>query len=370
MVLQRSQSLEMVETQDSIERRIEFFRREIFSKRFANLSEDIKNKLKKYYEELTDKRFELTDKQSKNDKKKMDQLDNYIELMKKPKGLGPWEILWEHKKKDICKDSPYSHFPSYVIRSIIVKGGDDLRQEIIAMQIIQIFRDIFVKEGAGLFVRPYEIIVTGQDNGVLEFCTDSISIDGMKKKYKGMNLSSIFKLIYGYGFEEAQKNFTESLAAYSIIAYILQIKDRHNGNQLIDSKGHYIHIDFGFILCTSPGSINFENAPFKLTHDYVELMGGEESPMFTYFRILLLQGFTALRKYIDEICNIIQIMMVDSDLPCFEKFDFKVFRDRFKERYTDKERSNYVDQLIKDSIYAKRTAWYDDFQRMTNKIEP
>jgi len=26
-----------------------------------------------------------------------------------------------------------------------------------------------------------------------------------------------------------------------------------------------IHIDFGFILGTSPGGISFENAPFKLT---------------------------------------------------------------------------------------------------------
>ena len=34
---------------------------------------------------------------------------------------------------------------------------------------------------------------------------------------------------------------------------------------MIDSEGHIIHIDFGFILGISPGSINFENAPFKLT---------------------------------------------------------------------------------------------------------
>ncbi len=42
-----------------------------------------------------------------------------------------------------------------------------------------------------------------------------------------------------------------SLAAYSVISYVLQLKDRHNGNVLIDNEGHIIHIDFGFMLSNS-----------------------------------------------------------------------------------------------------------------------
>ena len=50
------------------------------------------------------------------------------------------------------------------------------------------------------------------------------------------------------------------------------INYRHNANILIDSDGHIIHIDFGFMLSTSPGGINFESAPFKLTSEYVEIL--------------------------------------------------------------------------------------------------
>lgn len=32
-----------------------------------------------------------------------------------------------------------------------------------------------------------------------------------------------------------------------------------------------VHIDFGFILGQSPGNINFETAPFKLTQEMVDL---------------------------------------------------------------------------------------------------
>ncbi len=40
---------------------------------------------------------------------------------------------------------------------------------------------------------------------------------------------------------------------------------------MIDSSGALMHIDFGFLLGLSPGNMGFENAPFKLTAEMIEM---------------------------------------------------------------------------------------------------
>jgi phosphatidylinositol kinase/protein kinase (PI-3 family) len=72
-------------------------------------------------------------------------------------------------------------------------------------------------------------------------------------------------------FLTAQRNFVESCAAYCVVSYLIQVKDRHNGNILLDNEGHLIHIDYGFILSCSPKNLGFESSPFKLTPEFVEV---------------------------------------------------------------------------------------------------
>ena len=189
----------------------------------------------------------------------------------------PFPLPWSQVKEKYKSLSPYRRFDTYDLKAFIFKGGDDLRQEHMAIQFIKRLKDICVQEGVNVFLHPYEVIVTGYNSGYIgmyciyiiyiEFISDTITVDCLKKKFPSSlwGLDTFYRKYFYDHFEEAQKHFVESLAGYSLLCYILNIKDRHNANILIHRTGRIMHIDFGFFLSSNPGGVNFETAHFKLT---------------------------------------------------------------------------------------------------------
>lgn len=57
-------------------------------------------------------------------------------------------------------------------------------------------RDIVHKAGVDAFIKPYEIIVLSENSGILEFVSNSISVDEMKKKSESSNLTKFFNDIF------------------------------------------------------------------------------------------------------------------------------------------------------------------------------
>jgi len=82
-----------------------------------------------------------------------------------------------------------------------------------------------------------------------------------------------------------------------------------------------MHIDFGFLLSNAPGKgIKLEQAPFKLTQDMVDVLGGIKSKKFLEFRELMRLGFMAIQEQADKIVKLVEMMVFGQpDLPCFKE---------------------------------------------------
>ncbi|KAM6910541.1 phosphatidylinositol 4-kinase beta [Xenentodon cancila] len=279
---------------------------------------------------------------------------------------------WEEKVRRIREGSPYGHLPNWRLLSVIVKCGDDLRQELLAYQVLQQLKSIWEQERVPLWIKPYKILVLSADSGMIEPVVNAVSLHQVKKQSQ-LSLLDYFLQEHGTptteAFLSAQRNFVQSCAGYSLICYLLQVKDRHNGNILLDAEGHIIHIDFGFILSSSPKNLGFETSAFKLTSEFVDVMGGPDGDMFNYFKMLMLQGLIAARKHMDRVLHIVEIMQQGSQLPCFHgSSTMRALKERFHMTLTEEQLQLLIDQLVDGSMRSLTTKLYDGFQYLTNGI--
>ena len=269
--------------------------------------------------------------------------------------------------------SQYGYLSSYKVCKVLIKSGEDLRQEQFASQLINEFAQIFKIEEVDCYLYPYEIISTGSNAGIIEVCPNSISLDELKHKTSfepNNSLKVFYENYFGKGskrYKKAIRNLIRSLAGYSLVCYFLQIKDRHNGNILINNEGYLIQIDFGFFLSNAPGG-EFEKAPFKLTDEVIEVIGGINSKYFQIFRKLMWKGMIAIAKHYEKIMILVEMMYCGygKKLECFKSGDLTLtkLRQRFRPKKDMKKREYLalVDSLIQEALSSWRTKWYDKYQ--------
>lgn len=277
-----------------------------------------------------------------------------------------------------------------VKKACIFKMGDDCRQDQLALQLIELFKRIFQTVGVPFFLYPYRVVTTGQTSGIIECVPQSLSRNEIGKLVES-NLAEYFVQSFGHPetgrFRRARENFVKSVAAYSIVTFVLNIKDRHNGNIMVDANGNLIHIDFGFLFDTSPGGdLNFESSPFKLTTEMIQLIGrdvGSRSTLksdalqkalideenYIYFKVLANRCFLAVRQYAHEICILVELML-RSGLPCFKpQQTIANLAERLCIDESEITAAHFMRQRIHTARENIRTKLYDHFQRIVEGIE-
>uniref|UniRef100_A0A8D3DUP7 phosphatidylinositol-4,5-bisphosphate 3-kinase n=1 Tax=Scophthalmus maximus TaxID=52904 RepID=A0A8D3DUP7_SCOMX len=153
---------------------------------------------------------------------------------------------------------------------IIFKKGDDLRQDMLTLQMIQLMETLWKREGLDLRMIPYGCLSTGNKMGLIEVVENSDTIANIQRN--NSNRASLTQRLDK--LDQAIEEFTLSCAGYCVATYVLGIGDRHNDNIMIRETGQLFHIDFGHFLGNFKRKlgINRERVPFILTYDFVHVI--------------------------------------------------------------------------------------------------
>lgn len=280
---------------------------------------------------------------------------------------------WEDMQERVRHSSPYGDRPNWQLASMFVKAGDDLRQQQLGVLFVSTFQKIFLEERVPVWLSPYKVIATGRTCGLLEPARNSDSIARIKERGGYDGIDQYFLEKFGpknsKRYKRAQRNFLQSLAGYSIVSYLIKLHDRHNGNVLLDLHGHLLHIDFGFMLGFSH---RLERSPFKLTGDFIQILGGPYSKTFQKFRRLMEKAYIAANKHHREIILLAELMsMGDSASECFaggRRWVIDELRDRFRPGETTRKLKVHINDIIDWSMGNYTTRCYDRYQRCVNGI--
>jgi len=284
---------------------------------------------------------------------------------------------WAKKQQRLASSSPFTRLePTWELRSFIVKSNDDLRQEVFIMQMIKYFRSIWPQS---VWLNFYHILATGPDTGLIETIIASADLDALKRRDGYTTLRNLFIERHGppdsAGFLEAQKKFSASLAAYSVVMWLLLLRDRHNGNLMLDEEGHYFHIDFGFCLGHSTGKQIgglVECSHFKLTAEYLDVLDGKGSPVYEAYCQQCVDAMLASYDHAETICTMVEIVGTHSRFPCFQQTNVKHVIPRLRKRLFSDLSREQVAAAFRAKIDQAASHWgsrkYDWFQNLQRGI--
>lgn len=115
---------------------------------------------------------------------------------------------------------------------VIVKTGDDLRQDQLVIMFIKLFDRILKRGALDLCLKPYPIMAMSQDTGLVEFVEGSMPISQILSNHNN-SIMAFFRSVAPqegakYGIDpNVLQTYIRSCAGYCVITYLIGVGDRH-----------------------------------------------------------------------------------------------------------------------------------------------
>lgn len=249
---------------------------------------------------------------------------------------------------------------------VMFKAGDDLRQDLLTLQMIELMDNVWKSHGLDLHMIPYGCVSTGDGIGMIEIVLSSQTIAEITRKDGGAQAAFSEEPLmnwlrkYNRSPQEVERclwNFVYSCAGYCVATYILGIGDRHNDNIMVREDGTLFHIDFGHFLGNFKTKFGFkrETAPFIFTPMYSYMMGGTNSPIYHHFTEVACQAYNIVRQH-SNLLIILFALMLSTGIPELQsKADIMWLKSVLLIDSTNTAAANHYRQQITDALNNKRT---------------
>jgi len=250
---------------------------------------------------------------------------------------------------------------------VMYKVGDDLRQDVLTLQMIRLMDKLWQHDGMDLRMRPYGVISTGDERGLVEVVPDSQTTAGCNREYGGaMQVwasDTMTKWLRSYNesdedFAEAQKTFALSSAGYCVATFVLGIGDRHNDNIMVTYKGNLFHIDFGHFLGHFKSKFGYEREAkdaFVFTDQYLDILGGKGAPSYNLFVSQAVRAYNIVRKNASLFIALFKMMLSIGLEELKSVENIKYLRDKMRLDLPDAEAVGFFMGRIDAALESSKT---------------
>uniref|UniRef100_A0A8C7KMG0 Phosphatidylinositol-4-phosphate 3-kinase catalytic subunit type 2 beta n=1 Tax=Oncorhynchus kisutch TaxID=8019 RepID=A0A8C7KMG0_ONCKI len=266
--------------------------------------------------------------------------------------------------------------------NVIFKSGDDLRQDMLTLQIIRIMNKIWIQEGLDMRMVIFRCFSTGRGRGMVEMIPQAETLrkiqgeHGVTGSFKDRPLADWLQK-HNPTEDEYEKhthirthtlalclslslsNFIYSCAGCCVATYILGICDRHNDNIMLKTSGHMFHIDFGKFLGHAQmfGNIKRDRAPFVFTSDMAYVINGGDKPSsrFHDFVDLCCEAYNLIRKHAHLFLNLLGLMLSCGIPELSDLDDLKYVYDALRPHESEADATMYFTRLIESSLGSVAT---------------
>ncbi|XP_033641996.1 phosphatidylinositol 4,5-bisphosphate 3-kinase catalytic subunit alpha isoform-like [Asterias rubens] len=268
----------------------------------------------------------------------------------------PLWLVWENQ--DFMAEAMFDDI------KVIFKRGDDLRQDMLTLQILEIMDNIWQMNGLDLKMQPYKCLASGNATGLIEVVRNSLTIYDIQHKAGIMGTLQLKSSVLhqwireknkGLQYDDAIDLFTKSCAGYCVATFILGIGDRHNDNIMVNENGQIFHIDFGHFLghIKKKYGIKRERVPFVLTEDFLRVItkGNDinKSPEFKKFQELCCSAYLILRRSANLFISLFS-MMLATGIPELQSIDdISYLRKTMAVEKAEKEAVEYFMKQLNDA---------------------